>query len=93
MVHLEKVPDSPLWRLSIFLDGCALGKHTLLQGDLGPVLLSSLAHAMETYVGDASAIRGALAWSPYLPVPTKQESRQLLGWAATVWRFVRAFLP
>lgn len=94
LVHLEKIADNDLWTLSIFVDGNAIGKHTLLQDDVGATLLAALAQALDTYVGRSSAVRGALAWSPTLPaIPSKQEARQVVGVMAWVWRFVRAFLP
>ena len=92
-VHLDKVPDAELWRLSIYLDGSAIGKHTLQRVDIGPVLLSGLAQALNEYVGSSPAVDGALAWSPQLPaVPTKQEMRQVVGVLAGFWRLIRSLL-
>ena len=92
-VHLEKIAEVELWRLSIFVDGSAVGKHTLQRVDIGPVLLSGLGQAVSEYVGSSPAIDGALAWSPQLPaVPSKQEVRQVVGVLAGLWRLIRGLL-
>lgn len=92
-VHIGKVPDAELWRLSIYLDGAVIARHTLQKSEIGTMTLSGLAQALDGYVGSSSAVQGAIAWQSVALVPSKQEARQLVGWGTWLWRLLRAFLP
>ena len=95
VLHVEHVSTDglDLVRLKVWINGVVCESHTLPRQEIGTSILAALVNALREIGLTSSAARGALAWSPELPVPTKQEAGQLVRFVAFFWRFVRAFLP